>query len=411
MSSAASRRSCSPSQATRASRDASETRKSSFFAAEHPAQVLLAGRADRDRAGDRLRGRGRVDRPEAAHARAPDTDPRRVDAVVRGQEPRHLGDVAQGCGAHLVRRLAVAALVVGDRGPAAGGAHPREVAVVLLPRSGAVEDHHPRPLALRLGQPEPVRTALVLAPNAGGIRGGQGAPEHRPGIMTAHDESTPHRTTPSPRIARQRARATSRWAAATSSSWRASSARRPTSTPRTTSARARRSTWTPSAPDRRLRGRLRVEGSADRRHPLACSPSWGLSVDVASAGELHAALRAGVDPARIYLHGNNKTEAELRHGDRGGRRAHRLRFLRRDRPPRRDARPAAGGDDPGHPGDQGEHPHLSSRPASSTRSSGSASRTASPRVRIEAIRGCVAIWSSSAFTRTSARRSSSSSRT
>ena len=39
----------------------------------------------------------------------------------------------------------------------------------------------------------------------------------------------------------------------------------------------------------------------------------GLSVDVASGGELHMALRAGLDPGRIYLHGNNKTEAELRY--------------------------------------------------------------------------------------------------
>jgi diaminopimelate decarboxylase len=39
----------------------------------------------------------------------------------------------------------------------------------------------------------------------------------------------------------------------------------------------------------------------------------GLSVDVASGGELHMALRAGLDPSRIYLHGNNKTEAELRY--------------------------------------------------------------------------------------------------
>ncbi len=37
----------------------------------------------------------------------------------------------------------------------------------------------------------------------------------------------------------------------------------------------------------------------------------GLSCDVASGGELHLALRAGFDPARIYMHGNNKTEAEL----------------------------------------------------------------------------------------------------
>jgi diaminopimelate decarboxylase len=38
----------------------------------------------------------------------------------------------------------------------------------------------------------------------------------------------------------------------------------------------------------------------------------GLSVDVASGGELHLALRAGVDPSRIFMHGNNKSERELR---------------------------------------------------------------------------------------------------
>ena len=37
----------------------------------------------------------------------------------------------------------------------------------------------------------------------------------------------------------------------------------------------------------------------------------GLSIDVASGGELHHALAGGCDPARIYLHGNNKTPAEL----------------------------------------------------------------------------------------------------
>ncbi len=38
----------------------------------------------------------------------------------------------------------------------------------------------------------------------------------------------------------------------------------------------------------------------------------GLSLDVASAGELTVALRAGFDPARIGYHGNNKTLPELR---------------------------------------------------------------------------------------------------
>ena len=37
----------------------------------------------------------------------------------------------------------------------------------------------------------------------------------------------------------------------------------------------------------------------------------GLSCDVASGGELHLALRAGFSPDRIYMHGNNKSEAEL----------------------------------------------------------------------------------------------------
>src|SRR4051794_12490365 len=38
----------------------------------------------------------------------------------------------------------------------------------------------------------------------------------------------------------------------------------------------------------------------------------GLGCDVASGGELHLALRAGFAPERIYLHGNAKSEVELR---------------------------------------------------------------------------------------------------
>jgi diaminopimelate decarboxylase len=38
----------------------------------------------------------------------------------------------------------------------------------------------------------------------------------------------------------------------------------------------------------------------------------GLGVDVASGGELHLALRAGFEPGRVYLHGNAKSESELR---------------------------------------------------------------------------------------------------
>src|SRR5881397_953301 len=38
----------------------------------------------------------------------------------------------------------------------------------------------------------------------------------------------------------------------------------------------------------------------------------GLSCDVASGGELYLALKGGFPPERIYLHGNNKSEDELR---------------------------------------------------------------------------------------------------
>jgi diaminopimelate decarboxylase len=38
----------------------------------------------------------------------------------------------------------------------------------------------------------------------------------------------------------------------------------------------------------------------------------GMGCDVASGGELHLALKAGFAPERIYLHGNAKSEAELR---------------------------------------------------------------------------------------------------
>jgi diaminopimelate decarboxylase len=38
----------------------------------------------------------------------------------------------------------------------------------------------------------------------------------------------------------------------------------------------------------------------------------GLGCDVASGGELHLALRAGFDPKQVYLHGNAKSDDELR---------------------------------------------------------------------------------------------------
>src|SRR5438477_6205296 len=45
---------------------------------------------------------------------------------------------------------------------------------------------------------------------------------------------------------------------------------------------------------------------------LALFAAEGLWCDVASGGELHLALQAGFQPERIVLHGNAKSEAELR---------------------------------------------------------------------------------------------------
>lgn len=39
--------------------------------------------------------------------------------------------------------------------------------------------------------------------------------------------------------------------------------------------------------------------------------SEGLGIDIVSGGELYTALQAGVSPTKLYLHGNNKSQAEL----------------------------------------------------------------------------------------------------
>jgi diaminopimelate decarboxylase len=44
----------------------------------------------------------------------------------------------------------------------------------------------------------------------------------------------------------------------------------------------------------------------------------GLSVDVASGGELHMALKAGFEPKRIHMHGNNKSDEEILFAARTG---------------------------------------------------------------------------------------------
>ena len=84
-----------------------------------------------------------------------------------------------------------------------------------------------------------------------------------------------------------------------------------------------------------MRARARAYNQAFRRHTkdfevlfaskaFPCTAAYrlfaeeGLSVDVASGGELHMALRAGFDPARIHMHGNNKSDEEILLAARAG---------------------------------------------------------------------------------------------
>ena len=50
----------------------------------------------------------------------------------------------------------------------------------------------------------------------------------------------------------------------------------------------------------------------------ALAAEEGMSLDVATGGELHVALHAGVPPDRLVMHGNNKSELELRMGLEAG---------------------------------------------------------------------------------------------
>ena len=61
----------------------------------------------------------------------------------------------------------------------------------------------------------------------------------------------------------------------------------------------------------------------------------GLGIDVCSAGELAIAMAGGVEKARIVMHGNAKSQDELRAAVPIRGRAHRAGFDHRDHRPRR----------------------------------------------------------------------------
>ena len=92
------------------------------------------------------------------------------------------------------------------------------------------------------------------------------------------------------------------------------SSTRPTSAPAPVPSGRPSPTTTSSTPARRSCARRSRAGSPRRGSVSTCAP----------AGELAVALRAGIDPARIGFHGNNKSTAELRARTRGRRRPHRV---------------------------------------------------------------------------------------
>ena len=107
----------------------------------------------------------------------------------------------------------------------------------------------------------------------------------------------------------------------------------------------------------------------------------GLSVDVASGGELFAALRAGFPPERIHMHGNNKDAREIGEALDAGvgtiivDNLDEIALLDREAAARGRAPARA---DPGDARREAVQPTPTSRPASSTRSSASRSRAAPP---------------------------------
>ena len=140
------------------------------------------------------------------------------------------------------------------------------------------------------------------------------------------------------RAAASTSAATSRSPAATSSSSPPSSAPPPTSTPRTTCAPAPAPTARPSS------ARTDDFEVLFASKSLPCTAAYrlfaeeGLSVDVASGGELHMALRAGFDPG---AHPHARQQQDRRGDPLRGPRRHRPpdpRLLRRDRALRAAAR-------------------------------------------------------------------------
>ena len=346
------------------------------------------------------------------------------------QEARHRADVGQRRGAHPVLGFAVTALVEGERRPAARRAGAAEVAVVLLARPRSVDDHHPRPRRRRLREPEQVGPARV---HPGSARLAGDGPAHRLAQATRRSARPVEPAAPSEWTAAMSRHQPRDRSVEGSPVYPAGSRVNDRGhlevggcdvvelaaefgTPvvhlrrgRHPRPGARLSRRLPARAPTTSRSCTRARPRRSRRS-TGCFAEQGLSVDVASGGELHMALRAGFDPARIYMHGNNKTEAELRYAVEAGVGHVIVDSFARDRPPRRDAGPPPGRPDPGHARHPALHPLLRAdrRPRLEVRLR-PRGRAGGPGDRRGAGRRDTCDWS--ACTPTSARRSSSSSRT
>ena len=137
-----------------------------------------------------------------------------------------------------------------------------------------------------------------------------------------------------------------------------------------------------------------------------------MHLDVATGGELHVALAAGVPAERLVLHGNNKSHRRAAPGpSTAGVGPHRGRQLRRARPPRprshaADGRRAAGAA-PGHARRRGPHPRVRAHRPGRLEVRLRRCRPAPPPRRSTRAAGARRRSSSSASTCTSAARCSS----
>src|SRR5207248_3269268 len=199
----------------------------------------------------------------------------------------------------------------GDGGQSVGDGRAGEVVVALLARAGAVENDHPGARRLRIAGRYPQRVGQAVG--AGGLHGQQRGDGARPSTISF---ALVHAIAAAlfhvyPRGTRVDDRGRLELGGCD-----AVQLAREFGTP----------CYVVVEDDLRSRARELVDALAARHDDFdvlfaskafPCTAVYrvlaeeGLACDVASGGELFLAMRAGFDPARIYLHGNAKSDAEL----------------------------------------------------------------------------------------------------